>query len=308
MPGVELFRFRHNSAGGKLAMLRLGLDMCENHPVQSMQRLQAPYEPISAGTDIMSRPLARFHFIAGLPRSGISVLTALLRQNPRFVAQNNSPSQDLFADLFERYWEQPQYSELLSDAQRLALLRAGFEAVYHDRPLDSVVFDSNRNWLNHIDELVQIFPLSRFIICVRNPASIVNSVALADPSVNSEADMARIADDLVDSDGAIGLELGHLRDALSGQHGERIFVLDYDRLADDPEEAMDVLYNFLREPDFTHDYDEIGDENQIGVSGPVARSLGGMILPTRLILQLSGRAFWRNLKRTSATLMLGRAR
>jgi len=33
-----------------------------------------------------------------------------------------------------------------------------------------------------------------------------------------------------------------------------------------------------------------------------------MLLPTRLVLQLSGRAFWRNLKRTSATLMLGRAR
>jgi sulfotransferase len=31
------------------------------------------------------------HFIAGLPRSGSTLLVALLRQNPRFAARISSP-------------------------------------------------------------------------------------------------------------------------------------------------------------------------------------------------------------------------
>lgn len=34
---------------------------------------------------------ATFHFIAGLPRSGSTLLAALLRQNPRFHASMSSP-------------------------------------------------------------------------------------------------------------------------------------------------------------------------------------------------------------------------
>ncbi|MEM5734156.1 sulfotransferase, partial [Shewanella algae] len=33
----------------------------------------------------------RFHFISGLPRSGSTLLSAILRQNPRFSAGMSSP-------------------------------------------------------------------------------------------------------------------------------------------------------------------------------------------------------------------------
>ncbi len=262
------------------------------------------------------RSLTRFHFIAGLPRSGVSVLAALLAQNPRFVARNSSPAQKVFTNALQRCSPGGSEAEILDDGQKVALMRGIVDAVYHDRPFDSVVFDANRDWLPDMEALVQLYPLSRFIICVRNPAAIASSYLMSTPGKADsiaaehkiEESLTRTAADLVAPDGEIGIELGRLRAALSSGQAERIFVLDYDRLADDPEEVMDVLYDFLREPEFAHDFDDIGKSGIEGVKGPVERSAHPGVLSTRVVLQLSGRAFWRNLKRTSATMMLGRSR
>ncbi|NOX40311.1 MAG: sulfotransferase [Alphaproteobacteria bacterium] len=253
------------------------------------------------------RSLAKFHFIAGLPRSGVSLLTALLNQNPRFMAGDNDTAEVTLTKIVESLADSRSGLELLDQAQKIALLRGVLDAVYHDRPLGSVVFDANRNWLAHTDQLVALFPLARFIICVRNPASIVNSIELSGPLNGDEQSLAKSATKLMGIKGEIGREIDQLRMALSGQHTERMFVLDYDRLTDDPEEVMDALYDFLREPEFAHDFENLGGRTA-GLSGPVHRAQRPLVLPTRLILQLSGAAFWRNLKRTSATMMLGRAR
>jgi len=252
------------------------------------------------------RSLARFNFIGGLPLSGVSVLTALLNQNPRFVARTSSPAQQVFANMVQTYGDGTEKGQILDDAQKTALWRGGINAIYHDRPFDSVVFDANRNWLHHMDILAGLFPLSRFVICVRNPAAIVNSLMLKAPAAQDEESQAQAVNTLVAPDGAIGAQIGLLRAALTSAHAERVFVLDYDRLVDDPEDVMDVLYDFLREPEFVHDFDDLGDDGL--VSGPVQRPGHPSILPTRMVLQLSGRAFWRNLKRTRATMMLGRVR
>jgi sulfotransferase len=252
--------------------------------------------------------LTRFHFICGLPRSGAGLLEAMLRQNPRFLATSNGPAQKVFADLVHRYADGGEMADLLDDSQKVALWRNVIGAVYHRRSFDSVVFDQNLEWLPYVDLLVRLFPLSRFILCVRNPAAIVNSIEIRRPGNGEEEEQAAAIAALMDADGEVGSAITDMRDALSSHHAERMLVIDYDRLVDDPEDVMDVLYEFLREPAFAHDFDEIGDTRVGGFRGPIERTATPMMLSTRTILQLSGRAFWRNLRRTSATLMLGRSR
>jgi len=254
------------------------------------------------------RSLTRFHFICGLPRSGRGVLAALLQQNPRFRVVLDGPAQAVLAATLERLGGGGIEAGLLDPAQKAALGRAVLDALHHDRAPGATVFDANRDWLLLLDDLVRLYPLCRFIICVRNPAAIVNSHMLAAGGGKSGEDLEDTAAALSAPDGSLGAGLEMLRAALSSPHAERMFVLDYDRLADDPEEVMDVLCDFLREPTFAHDPAEIGGAGFPGISGPVRRAENPMLLPTRLVLQLSGRAFWRNLKRTGATLMLGRAR
>jgi len=45
---------------------------------------------MSAAPD-SAKPSKTFHFISGLPRSGSTLLSAILRQNPRFYAGMTSP-------------------------------------------------------------------------------------------------------------------------------------------------------------------------------------------------------------------------
>lgn len=255
------------------------------------------------------KSLARFHFICGMPRSGMSVLAALLNQNPRIVAKIDGPAEAALSNAWERAGVGGIEENLMDPTQQKALWRGVLDAVYHDRPFDSVVLDVNPNWLKHMDELVAIYPLARFIICVRNPAAIVNSLALSSGhSQDNDEALAQFGASLLEDEGVVGQQIANLRAALSGRHAERILVLDYDRLTDDPEDAICVVYDFLRELEYPHNYSEIECDEIKGVSGPVQRSNPPALLPTRTVLQLSGKAFWRNLKRTSATMMLGRAR
>ncbi len=251
--------------------------------------------------------LARFNFIAGLPRSGVSVLVALLNQNPGISARLSTSAETLFRKTLQRLSEGGEDADLLDDGQKIALLRAVLDSVYHDRSNGAIVFDANRDWLRHIETLVRLYPLCRFVICLRNPAAIVNSLLASEGAQPEDPGLTARLDALSGPTSELSGALALLREALSSPHAERILILDYDRLADDPEEALDVLYDFMRIPPFHHDYQEIGG-TIAGVNGPVIRASGRTILQMRSVLQLSGRAFWRNLRRTEATMLLGRAR
>lgn len=260
---------------------------------------------------MINRSLARFHFLAGLPRSGVSLLVALLAQNPRFVARRDTPAAEVF-DLMRQTFPQsgddaPADAPDLTDGQRIALWRSALDAVHHDRPFGATVFDAAPAWPRRLPVLAELYPLCRLIFCVRNPADIVNSMlAERDPSPRRESAAldAEIAP-LTGPDSPLSKAVDDLRALLSMPQAERVLVLDYDRLADDPEEAMDVVYDFLREDPFSHDVREIGGPAPL--SGPVRRSSRPTVLPARTASRLSGRAFWQNLKRTSATMLLGRA-
>jgi len=301
VPGLAIRRARR-------AVLHPAKVSCDSIRGSSQfQNIRPFMTPQSANITTNFRSLARFNFIAGLPRSGVSVLVALLRQNPRFRVGLNSPAEEMFSRTLARLTEGGEDADLLDDAQKIALLRAVTDSIYHARPDGAVVFDANRDWLHHVETLVRLYPLCRFVICLRNPASIVNSILMSKRVMPADPSLGPLVDAATGPESDLTKAIALLRDALSSNHAERMLILDYDRLTDDPDEALDVLYDFLREAPYHHDYQEIGGTTE-GVNGPVIRSSGGAILPTRTVLQLSGRAFWRNLRRTDATMLLGRAR
>ncbi len=273
--------------------------------------------PVAAGgpcgglQQMIDRSLARFHFLAGLPRSGLSLLVALLAQNPRFVARLNGPAAAVF-DRMRRTFpppgeDAPPDAPDLSDGQRVALWRSALDAVHHDRPFGATVFDASPAWPRRLPVLAELYPLCRLIFCVRNPAQIVNAMLdeeaplSPDDAAPPETRIARLAG----PDSPLATAIADLRALLSWPQAERVLVLDYDRLVDDPEEAMEVIYDFLRAEPFDHDFRRIGGAGRL--SGPVRRSARPMVLPSRSVLQLSGQAFWRNPGRTRATLLLGNA-
>ena len=72
------------------------------------------------------------HFISGLPRSGSTLLAALLRQNPRFEAGMSGPLAGLFGALLGEMSARNEFSVFIDDAKRERILRGLFGNFYGD--------------------------------------------------------------------------------------------------------------------------------------------------------------------------------
>ena len=86
------------------------------------------------------------HFISGLPRSGSTLLAALLRQNPALHANITSPLGSLVGTVLVDMSQGNETSVFIDDSQRVTLLRGLFDGYYHAIHPTKTVFDTNRGW------------------------------------------------------------------------------------------------------------------------------------------------------------------
>src|SRR6185437_14498125 len=118
--------------------------------------------------------VAKAHFISGLPRSGSTLLSALLKQNPRFHAAVTSPMARFFVVAMNQMSGASEYAVFFSDKRRQAILMGIFEGYYVGLPPDVIVFDTNRTWTARTSLLGALYPDSRVICCVRDIGWIID--------------------------------------------------------------------------------------------------------------------------------------
>ncbi len=266
---------------------------------------------------------AKYNFIVGLPRSGSTMLAALLNQNPTFYASGTSAAQIIFQLLYTQFSGLSELAALLDDDQRREVLHAVVDAVHHKRGERHVVFDTNRRWLLRTEQLVALYPLCRFIVTVRDPAKVVSSLEKSRRALtfrqsklfDADSTLAQRVSRLMSDDGIVGGALNLVQDALSGPLSERMLVVDYDRLLDKPAETMALIYKFLREPAFEHDFQNFSFElprldaflNTPGlhaIQGPLRPATKEMLLPPAMASKLSERAVWKEALGSDATMLL----
>ena len=87
----------------------------------------------------------RYHFLTGLPRSGSTLLSALLLQNPRFHAGMTSPVGGLFRGMLNQLGAGSEFGPVVTTEQRRRLARGLFDSYYADQASSKeVIFDTNR--------------------------------------------------------------------------------------------------------------------------------------------------------------------
>ena len=75
-----------------------------------------------------------YHFISGLPRSGSTLLSSILKQNPRFTAGITDPVQS-YTDAIIRSTENVEGGRKLVEAEkRQRIIRGIFDTYYEDGP------------------------------------------------------------------------------------------------------------------------------------------------------------------------------
>ncbi|HZP66341.1 MAG TPA: sulfotransferase, partial [Rudaea sp.] len=104
-----------------------------------------------------TKPVRKFHFISGLPRSGTTLLAAVLNQNPRFRAGMTSPLADIMGVVMAETSSKNDFSFAVSEEQRYSLLRGLAENLYAGRAGADVVFDTSRLWCSRMRLLETLF-------------------------------------------------------------------------------------------------------------------------------------------------------
>ncbi len=96
----------------------------------------------------------RYHFISGLPRSGSTLLAALLLQNPRFHAGMTSPVGNLFSSMLTQFGAGSEFGSVITKDQRRRLVRGLFDSYYADHDDKEVIFNTNRLWSSKMPVLM----------------------------------------------------------------------------------------------------------------------------------------------------------
>jgi sulfotransferase len=268
--------------------------------------------------------MAAIHFISGLPRSGSTLLAALLRQNPRFEAGMSGPLAGLFGALLGQMSAGNEFSVFIDDAKRRRILRGLFDSFYAESTAE-VIFDTNRGWCAWMPAIVQLFPDAKVIACVRELPWVIDSIerliqrnAFSPSSIFNYSAGGTVytrANGIASQDGMVGGPYDALKQACYGAQKDRLLLVQYETLTIDPAKTMDAIYSFIGEPAFEHDFDHIdydvtAFDDRAGTPGlhtvgtTVKAQPRATLLPPDLFERFVNDAFWRDPRRIPEGLQI----
>lgn len=263
----------------------------------------------------------KFHFMSGLPRSGSTLTAAILRQNPRFHAGMSSPVAGLFEGVIGQVSAGSELSTMVNQQQRARILRGLFDSYYADFD-QPVTFDTNRSWTAQLPALMKLFPEAKVICTVRDVSWVMDSLerqfrdnAFENTRLfNNPGERSTVytrVEALAGANRLVGYPWHALREACYGEFAERLVLVDYDLLTARPAEVMKLLYEFLGEEPFEHDFEKVEYDapefdSQLGLDGlhrvhkKVEPRPRETILPPDLFERYSKLSFWRDLPNSAA--------
>lgn len=221
--------------------------------------------------------MQRIRFMAGLPRSGTTLLGAIMSQNSTVYV---SPQSDLTEHLRRTHQEGMKGEDVrlgVLQEQHQSLLRGVIPAFYADTPQE-VVIDKSRRWgaPYYLRLLAAIMPEQPRILCPVRPLSEVVASFVRKAQANPETnyiDRQMIAEDflpywrkpiddarvdwLLQPGGMLDTALLSVSSAYRDDTAHLFHVFTYADLVADPGKTLDGIYDFLGVERFAHDFTAI---------------------------------------------------
>jgi sulfotransferase len=276
---------------------------------------------MTSSTTASDRP---FHFITGLPRSGSTLLSGILLQNPRFHAGMTSPVGSLCGAVLGQVSAGTEFAPVVDRDKRRALLRGLFDSYYADVGKE-VIFDTNRTWSARLPLVRDMFPQAKVIACVRNVAWIMDSferMYRANPyehtrlfgAAGARGTVYSRLEGLAQHDQTVGYAWSALREAFYGEHASSLLLIDYELLTRAPAKVLPLVYDFLGEPHFAHDFDNVEYDaeefdQQLGAPGlhhvkrQVKFTPRPTVIPPDLFDKFNQMSFWSDTSGSAANVI-----
>lgn len=220
-------------------------------------------------------PERGIYFVAGLPRSGSTLLVNLLGQNPRFHVTPTSGILDVLVTIRNNWRMNEAFRALPSDESErieIQVLCHSFRG-YFAHVEKPVAFDKNRAWLEFLELaalLVGGESRLKVLVTVRDLRDVLASfevlyrkTAATGRIPQEQANELRMKTALgriavfIDDAQPVGRCYNAIRDAVTRGWRERMHFIDYEDLTRDPARALADIYEFLGEPLHKHDFQNV---------------------------------------------------
>lgn len=263
------------------------------------------------------------YFLSGLPRSGNTLLSALLNQNPSIFVSATSP---LFEHLYaiDQLCLQHDYTRTVDFDNNVNNGLKAYVKGFYEHIEKPIIIDRNKEWGTLKSIAIShkyITNNPKIIFTVRDIPSILASfISLVENDSNNYID--RILKDLnifphgsqtINDVRCDFLMFNQINNTLMTLHkllqiNASVCLIEYDSLVSNPEFELTKIYNFLQLKPFSHDFDNVKKlekENLEAVGMPfnlhdvhskvkkVSRP-ANIVLTERTIQKYSNLEFWRN--------------
>jgi sulfotransferase len=209
--------------------------------------------------------------MSGLPRSGSTLLTAILNQNPEIHASTNSPLLDTI-HYTEEYllYNSEQYKANPKPECASKVLRS-IAPNYYFNTQEHIIIDKSRGWVNQIQHIQDyITPEPKIICMVRDIQDIIVSfLSLIEKSKSTSFIDKRLIENnleltndnrceyLMSPRGIIGQSYHALAEAYRKGHQKYLLIVEYDELVQNPQRELNRIHSFLNIPLYSYDLSNI---------------------------------------------------
>lgn len=191
----------------------------------------------------------QYIFLAGMPRSGSTLLTSILNQNPDIFASSSSPVCNTLYWSHRLWHDQIALQANPNPTAVQAVLSSIIPSFYSTRT-ERIIIDKAFSWGTPENLAVLINALGytpKFIVMDRPTDEVLNSYHKL--LANSPQFVGKISD---------FMDLGVMaHQNLLAQIPDQCFVVSYDRLCNDTKNLLQEFYSFIEQPNFEHELSHI---------------------------------------------------
>lgn len=216
------------------------------------------------------KPKKQFYLLAGLPRSGNTLLASLLNQNPNFYVSPTSPLVDYLGSLYKTACESPDVnSTQVIEPSDYAIKQ--FVHNYYKNIDAPIIFDRQKTWgmpNNYFNALNFIDPNIKVIFTTRSLVEVLASlITILGTRVNDAMAKANWVwkSHLTENDNKCDFLMSPLYDldklfttyTTIKNYPDNFLVIKYEDLLDEPNKSMESIYSFLGQEYFEHNFNKI---------------------------------------------------
>jgi sulfotransferase len=252
-----------------------------------------------------------YHFISGLPRAGSTLLSAILNQNPEFHASITDPVCTFVKGVIETLGGDPGMKTEVPVERRRNIIHGIFDGYYKN--VDKrVIFNTNRGWNHLTPQVKDLYPNAKILTCVRDINWVLDSFETAhrkNPLLtntvlgNHSGNVYDRTDMMMDPKGIVGFAYLGVKQAITSAEKNMVMLIEYNELSKNPEKIMRAVYNFIDEPYYEHDFNDVersweGYDAEIGIrlhdiKKKVEYTPRNFILPPDILQKYANMEVWR---------------